>query len=286
MECGISIIGAGRIGRALGRRLRENGWKIHAVVTRSAATARRSVRSIGGGHGRADISGAVFAAPVILIAVPDAAIGAAAQKLASFGCADLHGKIILHTSGALGSEALSALRPAGAYVGSIHPLQTFNGIGIPPLDGTIFVIEGDARAVRTARSITRALGGHVVRLQASEKPRYHAAAVISAGHVLAMEEAAVQLFASLGMKRQEALRALVPLTRQVLENLERVGPRAAWTGPLPRGDYDVIAKHEEAMKGAPSEFLDAYRAVNRLAARVLASDPEEVLGELRKISTN
>ena len=49
MKSGISIIGAGRVGRALGPRLREQGWKIHAVVTRSEATARRAVRSIGGG---------------------------------------------------------------------------------------------------------------------------------------------------------------------------------------------------------------------------------------------
>jgi predicted short-subunit dehydrogenase-like oxidoreductase (DUF2520 family) len=286
MENGISIIGAGRIGRALGRRLRENGWKVHTVVTRSETTARRSVRSIGAGRGRADISRAVFAAPIILIAAPDSAIDGVAAKLASFGRAELHGKTILHTSGTLSSDALSVLRPSGSSVGSMHPLQTFSGIGIPPLDGTIFVIEGDSRAVRVARSITRALGGHVVQLQAAEKPLYHAAAVISAGQILAMEEAAVQLFASLGMKRHEALRALVPLTRQVLENLQRVGPRAAWTGPLARGDYGVIAKHEAAMKSAPPEFLEAYRAVNRLAARVLARNPEVVLCELKKISAN
>jgi len=73
--------------------------------------------------------------------------------------------------------------------------------------------------------------------------------------------------------------------RQVLENLERVGPRAAWTGPLSRGDYDVIALHEEALKSAPSEYLEAYRAVNRLAARVLARDADGAIGELSRIST-
>src|SRR5258707_3439676 len=78
----ISIIGAGRIGRALGRRLREQGWKIHSVVTRSQATARRAVRSIGGGRGCSDLSPGVVVASVILIAVPDSVIEEVTTRLA------------------------------------------------------------------------------------------------------------------------------------------------------------------------------------------------------------
>ena len=228
-KLGISIVGAGRIGRALGRRLREQGWKIHSVVARSESTARRAVRSIGGGSGSAELSRTVFSAPVILIAVPDSAIPQIVIRLASFGKSDLQHKTVLHTSGALSSEALARLHSLGAAVGSIHPLQTFSGIGIPALEGRIFAIEGDPAAVRVARAIARALGGQPIQLAASLKPLYHAAAAISAGHMLALEEMAVQIFSSVGMKRREALKAALPLTRQVLENLERVGPRAAWS---------------------------------------------------------
>ena len=281
----ISIIGAGRIGRALGRRLREQGWKIHAVVTRSQATARRAVRSIGGGIGRGDLPPSVLSASVILISVPDSAIAGVANRLASFGKADLQSKTVLHTSGALSSEVLARLQPLGAAVGSIHPLQTFSGVGIPALDGRIFAIEGDPAAIRVARAIARLLGGQALLLSPSLKALYHAAAAISAGHVLALEETAIRIFISLGMKRQEALKAALPLTRQVLENLEHIGPRAAWTGPLARGDYPVIALHEEALQPLPLEYLGAYRAVNRLAARLLARDSEPVLRELATISS-
>jgi predicted short-subunit dehydrogenase-like oxidoreductase (DUF2520 family) len=281
----ISIIGAGRIGRALGRRLREQGWKIHSVVTRSQATARRAVRSIGGGSGTGDLSPSVLSASVILISVPDSAIAAVVNRLASFGKADLQSKTVLHTSGALSSEVLARLQPLGAVVGSIHPLQTFSGVGIPALEGRNFAIEGDPSAIRVARAITRALGGQALLLSPSLKALYHAAAAISAGHVLALEETAIRIFISLGMKRQEALKAALPLTRQVLENLEHIGPRAAWTGPLARGDYPVIALHEEALQPLPLEYLDAYRAVNRLAARLLVRDSEPVLRELATISS-
>ena len=162
----ISIIGAGRIGRALGRRLREQGWKIHSVVTRSQASARRAVRSIGGGSGSGDLSPSVLSASVILISVPDSAISAVVNRLAAFGRPELQNKTVFHTSGALSSEALARLQPLGAAIGSIHPLQTFSGVGIPALDGRIFAIEGDPAAVRVARAIARALGGQPLLLAA------------------------------------------------------------------------------------------------------------------------
>jgi predicted short-subunit dehydrogenase-like oxidoreductase (DUF2520 family) len=161
-------------------------------------------------------------------------------------------------------------------------LQSFSGIGIPRLEGRIFAIEGDPRAIRVSRAITRAVGGQPVLMSASSKPLYHAAAVFAASHVLALQQTAIAIFASIGIKRSEALQALLPLTRQVLENLQRVGPDAAWTGPLSRRDYQTIARHEEALRQGPPEYLDAYRAVTRLTARVLARDPESVLRDLSK----
>ena len=77
---------------------------------------------------------------------------------------------------------------------------------------------------------------------------------------------------------------MLSLTRQVLEHYEKVGSQKAWTGPLARGDFRVVASHEEALRALPPEFLDAYRAMNRLAARTLAHEPEPVLAELAAIS--
>jgi predicted short-subunit dehydrogenase-like oxidoreductase (DUF2520 family) len=252
-------------------------------VTRSQLTAKRAVRTIGGGRPSAEITRAVFAAPVILIAVPDRAIPDVVKRISPIAD-EIRQHVILHTSGALGSGILGPLRQAGAAVGSFHPLQTFSGVRTPRLEGRVFAVEGDSRAVRVSRAVARALGGQVVLLRASAKPAYHAAASLSAGMVLSLVEAAIQIFASLGMKRREAVGALLPLTRQVLENQEILGPRAAWTGPLARGDYDVVVTHEQALRAYPEEYLAAYRALNRLAARVLARDPENMLRELAVVS--
>jgi predicted short-subunit dehydrogenase-like oxidoreductase (DUF2520 family) len=168
----------------------------------------------------------------------------------------------------------------------MHPLQTFTGKNVPSLEGRVFAVEGDTRAVRVAQRIARSLGGSPVRIAGEKKVLYHAAAAIAAGQVLAVEEAAIQLLISLGMVRREAVRALLPLTKQVLENFERLGPRAAWTGPLSRGDYKIVAAHLGALRDSPAEIAAAYEALNRLAARVLAQDAAKMLGELEKVSTD
>ena len=284
MEKTLAIVGAGRVGRALGRRLRELGWKIGVVVTRTEASSRRAVRFIAAGKPHGGLTRHVLGSRVILIATPDDAISGVARELARMGGEELLGRVVLHTSGAQDSRALAPLKESGASVGSMHPLQTFSGVGVPDLAGKVFAVEGDLVAVRTARQIARALGGSPVQIGVGKKVLYHAAAALASGHVLALVEAATQMLISLGMTRSEATRALLPLTRQVLDNLERVGPRAAWTGPLARGDYKVVESHLRALHGSREEAAFAYEALNCLAARVLAQDAAGTAAELEKIS--
>lgn len=278
----LAIIGAGRAGRAFARRLSDRGWKIGAVVTRSEASARRAVRIIGAGRAQAGISSKVLASRTILISTPDSAIPKAAEELARVGGRELRGKIVLHTSGSLSSSVLSPVRLQGAAAGSIHVMQTFTGVGLPSMDGRVFALEGDPPAVRIARRMARELGGLPVQIAGSVKSLYHCAAVMACGQVLAIMEAATRILMSIGMKRREALRALLPLTRQVLQNFERLGPTASWTGPLARGDYGVIEAHELALRKFPPEFGAAYDALTQLGAGVLAPDREAVLRELNR----
>jgi predicted short-subunit dehydrogenase-like oxidoreductase (DUF2520 family) len=274
------------VGRALGRRLRESGWRVTVVTARTEAGAKRAVRFIGGGRPATGVPSTLAAAATILICVPDDAIESVAMELARNAGWDLQGKIVLHTSGALDTSVLESLGQCGAATGSMHPLQTFNGVSVPPLEGKMFAIEGDELAVRRARRIARSLGGVPVGISAAMKPLYHAAGAFAAGLCLALEEAGVRMLMTAGLKRREAQRALLSLTRQVLEHYEKLGPQKAWTGPLSRGDFGVVAAHEEVLRQAQPEFLETYRVVSRLAAQVLSHDPAAMLRELDAISGN
>src|SRR5271156_3811853 len=97
----ISIVGAGRVGRTLGKRLRERGWRIGAVVTRSAATSRAAVSAIGAGTPFSRLTADPFAADVILLCTADDDLPALVRTLTKLGRAKCKGKIILHTSATL-----------------------------------------------------------------------------------------------------------------------------------------------------------------------------------------
>ena len=309
----LSIVGAGRVGRTLGKRLREHGWRIGAVVTRSPATSRAAVRAIGAGTPLAGLSAlgrissrggsaglqprgyrlthkgasapgiaAVFAADLILFATPDDALPAVAEALAKMAGSAWRGKIALHTSATLDRSALAPLARLGAATGSLHPMQAFGGEIVPKLDGVIFAIEGDAKARRMARSIAKSLGGIPIAIDTRDKPVYHAAAVMAAGSAYPTVEAGVQLLMRIGFSRARAMQTLVPLMRQIFDNIERIGPRAAWTGPLSRGDYAIVAKHARALRRFPREIQQAYAALSLLAGRVLAKNPNAALKKIER----
>jgi predicted short-subunit dehydrogenase-like oxidoreductase (DUF2520 family) len=282
MKRSLSIVGAGRVGRTLGRRLHRLGWRVGAVVTRSAATSRIAVREIGAGKPYSRLVPEIFDSNVILLTTPDGALSGVAGALAKFDEMKLRGKIVLHTSGALDRAVLAPLARRGVSTGSLHPMQTFTGRGAPKLEKVIFAAEGDRSAAIVARKIARSLGGVPVTLNSKNKPAYHAAGALVAGHGLGLIEAATQVLLKLGFRRCDAMRALLPLMRQMLDNFERLGPRESWTGPVSRGDFATVTKHTKALRSYPTEFNDAYAALALLAGRVLSKNSAVASKQLKR----
>jgi len=278
----VSIVGAGRVGQTLGKRLRQLGWCIGAVVTRSKKSARSAVRSIGAGTPHSKLTPEILGADLILMTTPDGALRDVAKVLPRARSVNYKKKIFLHTSGALDRSVLSPLARRGASTGSMHPMQTFSGLESTRLEGVIFTIEGDRAAFHAATQIARSLGGIPVGIRGKDKPAYHAAGALVAGHGLALVEAATQTLARIGFSRSRALEALLPLIRQMLDNYERLGPHAAWTGPVSRGDFATVTKHGRALRRYPPEFGDTYRALSLLAARVLSRRPAATRKEILK----
>jgi predicted short-subunit dehydrogenase-like oxidoreductase (DUF2520 family) len=278
----LSIVGAGRVGRTLGKLLRERGWRIGAVVTRSAATSRAAVRTIGAGTPFSRLTADPFAADVILLCTADDDLPAIVRTLARLGRGKCKGKIILHTSATLDRSILAPLARLGASTGSLHPMQAFSGKVVPNLRGVIFGVEGDPKARRMAQAMGKLLGGITVAINTRDKPIYHAAAVLAAGSAYPLIEAGMQMLTRIGFKRALAMQTLVPLIRQIFDNIERIGPRAAWTGPLSRGDYAIVRKHAKALKAYPREFQESHAALSLLAGRLLARNPAAALKKIKR----
>lgn len=256
----IAIAGAGRMGQALGRLLRERGESIAAVASRSMEHAAAAAAFVGGGAQAASYQGLPQQAARILIAVPDDAIGEVARTLAGSG---MHSGAALHTCGARGPEALAPLAAAGVACGTLHPLQTVANPeeGVRVLPGVAFAIEGEGEAAAWAERLVKLLDGTVLHIPRGSRPLYHAAAVMAGNYPLALMSAAVMLMGEAGVDEAAARRALEPLARTSVENAFRLGPAGALTGPIARGDAETVCGHLAALAKAPAALASLYRAV-------------------------
>ena len=275
MRPSLTIVGAGRVGQALGRVLVANGYPIEEVVCRSAASARTAVRFVGAGRPLALRSLREIRGRVIVIATPDDAIATVADRLARVG-GSLDGVIALHTSGARAASALDALRERGARLGSMHPLQSFATpeLGVERIGGSVFAIEGDHDAVAVARRMARDAGGRPVELRAGAKALYHAAAVLAAGHVTALLDMSLEAMRSAGLSDADARAGVLALARGTLANVESRGTARALTGPFARGDEGTIARNREALAALDPRIAAVYDALGA-RSRSLAKGIDE-----------
>ena len=269
-ERSVSIIGAGRLGTAMGLALRRRGWTIELVVSRTQAGARSAVEILGTGEPLGIDELKIYpTSTLILITTPDDEIEATSKRLAVLIPGE-HGRgIVLHTSGALSSNALKGLSEAGAAVGSIHPLLSVSDpvTGADELSQAWFCVEGDRVAEELAVSIVELLGARSFRIESGDKALYHAAAVMSAGHVVALLDLAIDMLGRCGLPAQEAIKAIVPLVQSAVRNVESKGTTEALTGSFARADVETIRRHLAALKDAGLE--DAFSAYSTLGVRSL-----------------
>jgi len=262
----IAIVGPGRLGTALGVELSRAGYRIAEIVSlrRSARSGQALARTL---DARASFhDNAALDADLIWFCVPDREIAATARALASK--VEWKGKIAFHSSGALASGELDVLRQRGASVASVHPMMTFVRGAIPSLNGVPFALEGDAGALRVAQRILRDLGGESFKIRAKDKVAYHAWGAFASPLLVALLVSAEQVARAAGLSVTDARKKMLPILRQTIENYGRLGPAGAFSGPLVRGDAEIVRKHLHVLKKIPKTG-DVYAALARAAVRHL-----------------
>jgi predicted short-subunit dehydrogenase-like oxidoreductase (DUF2520 family) len=265
----IALIGPGRIGQAVTRLLHDAGHDIVAVIGRDPARAKAAARFIGRGEAATTDQGAVSAADLVLFALPDDLIGATAAHLRRSGRLT-EGTVLVHFSGLHPANIL--LGEEGPALGalSIHPLQTFADavVGVRNLPGTPCAIEGEAALLPLAEALVADLGGRPFVIDRQHKPLYHAAACVASNYLVALTNAACELLGGCGYRREEAFELLSPLLRGTLNNLVTLGPVAALTGPISRGDTHTVVRHLQALEPFSADLNALYRALGRQTATV------------------
>lgn len=265
----VSVVGAGRVGTAIAVLLGRAGHRIVAVSGRGP-TRDRASRFLSGVP-FLDPADAARAGELVLIGVPDDEISAIVGQIAGAG-GFRPGQWVAHLSGASGLDVLSPVRAAGARPLALHPLQTFPDVAgaLERLPGCAMAVTAeDAEGYTVGERIGADLMARPFRLEDAMRPLYHAAAVFASNYLIVASAIAEDLFRRAGVP--EPLRAMLPLQRASLDNVERLGSAEALTGPAVRGDAITIERNIVALRGSAPDLVVAYVVLCR-AALELAAD--------------
>ncbi|QGP92136.1 hypothetical protein MGLY_14940 [Neomoorella glycerini] len=262
----IGIIGAGAVGTGVGILLRRRGYTIAGVASRTLASARRAAARLAcpAFEGAVDVA---RRADVVFITTSDQAIGQVAASVAAQG-GFRPGQTVIHMSGSLTSAVLDPARQAGALALSLHPLQSCADAdrAVANLPGSVFSLEGDREALPLGKRLVTELGGEYFLISPEAKPLYHAAACVASNYLVSLIDLSRRLMQAAGMEPEMAARALAPLIKGTLDNINEKGIPQALTGPIARGDFGTVRDHLKAMEATVPELGELYRALGRYTA--------------------
>jgi len=228
------IVGPGRAGESLGRALARAGWARHGDLRRGD-----------------DPAGACRGVDLVVLATPDAAIAEVAAAVEPDPTT-----VVAHLAGSLGLDVLATHpRPA-----ALHPLVSLPSpdLGATRLAaGAWFAVAGDPLVQRAADD----LGGRWFEVADVDRATYHAAAAVASNHLVALLGQVERLASGIGVPPE----AYLDLARASLDNVAALGPAAALTGPVARGDWATVARHLDAL---PADERPAYLALAEAAARL------------------
>ncbi len=231
----VRTIGHGRAGGSLALALAGAGWDVRPPLGR--------------GDDPADAAQDV---DLLVIATPDAAVAEVATAIRPH-----EGTVVAHLSGALGLAPLVG----HARRAVIHPLVALPDPerGAARLRGAWYGVSADGDVL--ALDVVSALDGAPIAVAEDSWVRYHAAAVIAANHLVALLGQVERVAGSVGVP----LQAYLDLAQGSLDDVAELGPAAALTGPVRRGDLATVERHLAAL---PPEERAAYEALAAEAARL------------------
>ncbi|TFW32703.1 Rossmann-like and DUF2520 domain-containing protein [Massilia horti] len=257
----LNIVGAGHVGRVLGRLFAQSGvFEVQDVLTRSSASAQDAVRFIGAGRAVA-APRELRAAQVWMLAVGDDQIAPVCAALAQQG---LFGQaVVFHCSGAKAASELQAAERKGARTASVHPVRSFADPDAvaAAFGGTWCGIEGEPDALALLTRAFEAIGARLVPIDAPAKTVYHAASVFASNYLVTVLDAALRAYQAAGVPEQVARELARPLASETLANVFRLGPEAALSGPVARGDMATVARQQAALASWDEPTAELYQAL-------------------------
>jgi predicted short-subunit dehydrogenase-like oxidoreductase (DUF2520 family) len=267
----LNIVGAGKVGQTLGRLWTLHGsFVVQDVMNRSHESAQRAMSFIGSGRA-VDSHAELRAADVYLIGTNDDQILASVETLMREGKL-APGAIVFHCSGAKPSSEVKSIVGADRFVASIHPIRSFASPEqvVQSFAGTYCGVEGDGPALAVLNAAFTSIGAQIVPIDPECKIIYHSAAVFACNYLVTLMDVARQAYVKAGVPDDVALKLMESLVKETVENVFRLGPKDALTGPIARGDVATTVRQYRAVSAWNTRFGDLYKKLGKLTKRLAA----------------
>jgi predicted short-subunit dehydrogenase-like oxidoreductase (DUF2520 family) len=264
----VCIIGLGKLGSHLYYSLNKTRqYRIHYTVKNSKAKIDPFKLNCCG---------------IIFICTGDTVINKIVKVLTSSKY-DLKNKFVYHTSGALSSDVLKPLKRKGAFIGSFHPVQTFDSRVAghnKKLNSIYIAVEGNVKACTKAKEIIKSLRSHTIILKANDKVLHHINSVLASNYLIAYFNILNEISQDLsitysgkkilknGFKKSSFFNIYKPLIEQTIENIQAKGTVKSLTGPVERNDFTTIRLHLNTLKKRMPEMLPIYSLMGIVTAKI------------------
>ncbi|HUQ73149.1 MAG TPA: DUF2520 domain-containing protein [Burkholderiales bacterium] len=235
----VGFIGAGRVGRGLSLALSRCGYPIAGIASRK----------------QGDAQAVVDASDIVFLTVPDDALAATCRSISW-----KKGRSVVHCSGAAELSVLDAAAQSGAAVGGFHPLVMFADpeVAARNLAGAAIAVEAQEPLAGSLHAMVKALGARLLVVPPGARAAYHAGAHYAAAFACALLAEGVEVWGRIGIPRDDALAALLPLLRGATDAVAHSGPSRAMAGSIARGDIETVKRHVDALAALDPKLRDFY----------------------------
>ncbi|MES2997807.1 MAG: DUF2520 domain-containing protein [Pseudomonadota bacterium] len=280
MKSIINIIGAGNLGKTIGKLIFSNdvGF-IQGICNTSTKSGSEAASFIG--QGEVKTISELLPVDITFITTTDDQIELCCQQLSKSSKLKKD-SIVVHCSGSLSSEVLRTVKEKGCFIASVHPMRSFAkpDISFKQYGGTYCAIEGDHEAINRLEDLFTKIGSVVYAINKDKKSAYHAAGVFASTYLVTLCQTSLLCLKDAGVENEMSMKIIASLMQSTLKNLETtLSPEKSLTGPIKRGDINTIPKHLSAL---PEPFANLYKTLGlaTLGIAHLPKDVEKKIAEL------
>ncbi|WP_105613970.1 Rossmann-like and DUF2520 domain-containing protein [Vallitalea okinawensis] len=285
----IGFIGAGQVGKTLGRYFAKHGVQITGYYSRSYESASKGAE-LTKSQAFKELRDLITTSQLIMMTMPDDRIGDMAVHLGKLNL-DWKSKIVCHTSGVHSSALLEPLFQQGVTVASLHPMLSFadEDYALKVLGQTPLTLEGKGTQMNELKKILQVVHLKVRELKTEQKSLYHAAACIVSNYLVTLMDIGIECLVKAGFEQHSAIELIEPLATGTLHNFLEKGSEAALTGPIARGDVGTIRTHLQAISKENKHIEEIYRLLGESTLSIVRKQnqlDEYTLDGLKEVLQN